>query len=256
MVRWARLGGSIAVLGAMVISPNGHAAASDEAPPIDEQVLAAIRAEIPEYDQGELDLDQANDDFDRLVTLLSQSTTVASFGDGSQLTGFCGGYAYSYDQDGKLLDAALDVGDDGPPIDLLDGVQAFTSGNSFQVDTQGVVAYFGFSPQTGDGPLEHSWFIKTSRITLADGSDPNTPLDNREAGRIDLRDELPVAFSAKIKVEGEMTSSNQPPCIGRGHVDFIGNGLTGPVGLVALVLLGGGLLGLLLNARPTKTYKR
>ncbi len=255
MTRRARLGGIAALLGAMIISTYGHAAAGDDTP-LDDQVLAAIRVEIPEYDPGELDIDQANGDFDRLVTLLSQSTTVASFGDGSQLTGFCGGYAYSYDKDGKLLDAALDVGDDGPPIDLLDGVQAFTSGNSFQVDPQGVVAYFGFSPQTGDGPLDHSWFIKTSRVTLASGSDPNTPLNNREVGRIDLQDELPVAFSAKIKVEGELTSSNQPPCIGRGHVDFIGNGITGPVGLAALVLLGGGLLGLLLNARPTTTYKR
>jgi hypothetical protein len=50
---------------------------------------------------------------------------------------------WSYDGDGKLLDAAADLGDDSPPIDLLDKKQAFTSGNPFKVDTRGVVVYYG-----------------------------------------------------------------------------------------------------------------
>lgn len=241
---------------AVLVVAGGSARAGDEAPPpIDDQVLDEIRAGIPEGEPGEWDLVEGDGEFGRLVALLGQTTSVGDFGDGSQLTGMCGGYAYSYDENGKLIDAVVDIGDDGPPIDLIDGTQAFTSSNPFKVDTRGVVSYFGFSPQVGDGPLNHSWYVKTSGISLDKGGDPNTGMKNRNAGLVDLADDLPVKFSAKVKVEGEMTSANQPPCIGKGHVDFLGNGLTDPVGLGALALLGGGIFGLLFNARPARTWK-
>ena len=52
-----------------------------------------------------------------------------------------------------------------------------------------------------------------------------------------------------------MMSETQPDCIGKGHVKFIGNGLTDPVGLAGVALLGGGIFGLLFNARPAYTYR-
>jgi hypothetical protein len=256
MFRWKRLGGSIALAGAIMVVTGGSARAGDVAPvSVDDQILDQIRADIPEGEPGEWDLVEGDGEFGRLVALLGQTTNVAEFGDGSQLSGVCGGYAYSYDNNGNLIDAAVDLGDDDPPIDLLDGGQAFTSSNPFKVDTRGVVTYFGFSPQVGDGPLNHTWYVKTSGISLDEGGDPNSNLKNRNAGLVDLDNDLPVKFSAKVKVEGQMTSDNQPPCIGKGHVEFLGNGLTDPVGLGALALLGGGIFGLLFNARPARTWK-
>ena len=80
-------------------------------------------------------------------------------------------------------------------------------------------------------------------------------LKNRNAGIVDLDKDLPVKFTADIKVEGHMMSDNQPDCFGKGHVSVEGDGLTDPVGLAGLALLGGGIFGLLFNARPAMTYK-
>lgn len=222
---------------------------------IEGEDLAGLRALIPEGYPGEYDLTAASAEFGQLASLYGQSTNVANFGDGSQLTGLCGGWAYSYDKNGVILDAAFDVGDDFPPIDLLDGVQAFTSSNPFRVDPRGVVIYYGFSPEAGDGPLNHEWYIKTSGISLDKGGDPNELLKNRNTGLVDLGNDLPVKFTAKVKVEGHMMSETQPDCFGKGHVSVEGDGLTDPVGVAGLALLGGGILGLLFNARPATTYK-
>ena len=222
---------------------------------VDNGELDAIREGIPEGFPGKYDLTEAREEFGRLVTDFGQSTKVEDFGTGSTLEGVCGGWAYSYDENGDLLDAAFDLGDDDPPIDALSGEQAFTASNPFEVDTRGVVVYYGFSPEDGDGPREHRWFIKTSGVSLDSGGDPNPELKNRNVGIVDLAEDLPVKFTAVVKVEGEMTSQTQPDCIGQGYVKFIGNGLADPVGLAGLALLGGGFFGLLFNARPAYTYK-
>jgi hypothetical protein len=57
-------------------------------------------------------------------------------------------------------------------------------------------------------------------------------------------------------VTGHLTSSNIGNCDGKGHVEFMGNGLTDPVGIAAIALFAGGLLGLLFNARPAMTWKQ
>ncbi len=64
-----------------------------------------------------------------------------------------------------------------------------------------------------------------------------------------------MKFSANAKVTGELTSANIGDCVGEGNVEFIGNGLTDPVGIAAIALFAGGLLGLLFNARPAMTWK-
>jgi len=232
----------------LLFGATARAADEPPPPPFDE-----IQGMIPATEPADVDVDAVNDEFNALAALVAPTT--ADFGSGSTLTGQCGGLAYSYGENGDLIDAAIGLGNGSPPIDLVTGGQAFTSGNPFKVDTRGVVAYFGFMPQTGDGPMNHSWFIKTSGISLDSGGDPNTAGKNRNAGTVNLDDDLPVKFSAKVKVNGELTSDNLAPCVGEGYVEFIGNGLADPVGIAALALLGGGLIGLLFNARPAMTYK-
>ena len=245
---------ALSVLGALSLTPL--LAAPNAGAQSDNAALDALRAEVPEGDPGKFDLTEASEEFGRLVALYDQATTgVSDFGDGSELTGPCGGWAYSYDSNGDLLDAAMDVGNGDPPIDILDGGAAFTAGNPFRVDVRGLVQYFGFAPENGDGPRNHTWFVKTSGISLDKGGDPNTNLKNRNVGIVDLANDLPVKFSAKVRVEGEMVSDNLATCRGQGHIDFVGNGLTDPVGLAGLALLAGGLFGLLFNARPAITYK-
>jgi hypothetical protein len=216
----------------------------------------ALRALVPEGEPGDLDVTEGDALFRRIATEVGKSTAVADFGDGSELAGPCGGFAFSYDGDGKLIDAAADVGDDEGPIDLLDNKQAFTSGNPFKVDTRGVVAYFGFAPQSGDGPRNHSWTIKTAGVSLDSGGDNNGDGKNRNAGLVDLGKELPLTFSFKTKVSGELVSQNLAPCTGKGWVEFDGGFPLATVpGAVGGALLLGGLIGLLFNSRPAMTWK-
>ena len=252
-----RRSGQATVVGLVlvVMVSLGAAAVAQDGGSIDQDALDALREEIPEGFPGKYDLTEANEEFGRLVAAYGQSTEVPDFGTGSSLTGSCGGYAYSFDADGMLIDAAMDTGGGDPPIDVLDGVQAFTAANPFKVDTRGLVQYFGFFPRDGDGPEDHRWFIKTSGVSLDSGGDPNPQLKNRNSGIVDLAEDLPVKFSAIVRVSGEMTTKNIGMCAGKGHVEFIGNGLTDPVGLAGLALLGGGFFGLLFNSRPAYTYK-
>ncbi len=227
----------------------------DQAPLLDQAALDAIRELIPEGEPGEYDITEADAIFGEFAELAGFDHDVADFGDGSQLTGLCGGFAYSYDRDGRLLDAVADLGDDGPPIDLLDGDQAFTASNRFKVDTGGLVTYYGFMPRDGEGPLDHRWTISTAGVSVDSGGDPNTNGNNRNAGIVDLAEQLPVKFSANVTIDGSMRSENLPDCIGKGHVELIGDGLLDPAGLVGIGLLAGGLVGLLFNARPARTWK-
>ena len=217
---------------------------------------ALPRALVPEGEPGDLDVTQGDTIYQQIAAEVGKSTAVADFGDGSELSGPCGGFVWSYDGDGKLIDAVADLGNDSPPIDLLDNKQAFTSSNPFKVDTRGVVAYFGFAPQTGDGPREHSWTIKTAGVSLDSGGDENANAKNRNAGIVDLGEELPLGFSFKTQVSGELVSENLAPCLGDGWVEFDGGFPLATVpGIVGSVLLAGGLIGLLFNARPAMTWK-
>lgn len=238
-----------AAIGAIAL--GGSAFAQGSADPND-----ALRALVPEGEPGDLDVTQGDLIFKQIAAEVGKSTAVADFGDGSELAGPCGGFAWSYDGDGKLIDAAADLGTDTPPIDLLDNKQAFTSGNPFKVDTRGVVVYFGFAPQSGDGPRDHEWTIKTAGVSLDSGGDANGDAKNRNAGLVDLGEDLPVTFSFKTKVSGEMISQNLAPCTGNGWVEFDGGFPLATVpGIVGTIFLAGGLVGLLFNSRPAATWK-
>ena len=210
-----------------------------------------IGALDPEGESGDYDIEAAAAEFDALAAIaVAPGTTSGS----SKLTGPCGGYAHSYGEDGELIDSAIDLGDGSPPIDLMGGGQAFTSSNPFKVDTRGVVTYYGFMPQSGDGPKDHSWYIKTSGVSLDSGGHPNEAGDNRNVGIVNLGEDLPFAFSAKVQVSGQLTSDLEA-CVGEGYVEFIGGGLLSPLGITGLVLGLGAVAGLLFNARPAMTFK-
>jgi len=130
-----------------------HAGAGPPPIPLDDTVLDPTN--------GDIDIEEAAEEFDELEVLILASTDPSTFGSNSALTGPCGGVAFSYGENGEVIDAAIDLGDNSPPIDLTDGSQAFTSSNPFKVDTRGIVAYFGFMPKTGAGPMGHTWNINT-----------------------------------------------------------------------------------------------
>ncbi len=247
---------SLIVLGLLSLTfSSAVAAQGDSGDPND--ILTTL---IPPGEPGDLDIDEEDARFLEFVELFGENTDVADFGTGSKLTGPCGGQAFSYDGDGVLIDAAFDNGDDAPPVDLLESspdspVQAFTAGNPFRVASDGVVVYFGFYPRVGDGPLDHVWEITTEGISLDSGGDPNTGRNNRNAGIVDLAEQLPFDLAFKARIEGNIMS-NLAPCFGEGHVEFEGAFPLATVpGAVGTVTLLGGIFGLLFNARPAITWK-
>jgi hypothetical protein len=209
-------------------------------------------AGVPSSNPGAFEPDAATAEFDRVAAAVPAPTET---NDSSSLTGPCGGFAYSYDGGGVLIDAAIDLGDGAPPVDASSGGQAFTSDNPFVVDASGQVVYYGFAPRSGDGPQDHTYSIDVAGVNVASGGDPNPNLKNRETGVIDLAEELPISFSAKARVSGRMDSANLESCIGEGYVELRGNGLADPVGLASLAFLAIGLLGIVFNARPARTWR-
>ncbi len=95
----------------------GLAAAQDTPTPSNAD-LEALRQLVPEGFPGEYDLTKGDEEFGKLTALFDQNTIVTDFGDGSELSGVCGGWAYSYDSNGDLLDAVFDAGDNNPPVTL------------------------------------------------------------------------------------------------------------------------------------------
>jgi hypothetical protein len=182
-------------------------------------------------------------------------------GGGSKLAGDCLGMAMSFDGDGQLLDIAADLLPEQAPIDMIETqrqgepVQAFTKDNPFQVHVDGFVAYVGKAGDFGAGPLDHRWSISTFGQELDSGGDPNANLKNRNAGGVNLKDDLPAP--AKVnglwKIEGELTSANGITCDGSGYFETTG-GLPLAQGIGIAAIAGAGL-GALFNARPAKTWK-
>lgn len=224
------------------------ASAETNAPPDPSGNIGALD---PESENGDYDVEAADAEFEALAAIaLAPGSTSGS----SKLVGPCGGFAHSYGENGDLIDSAIDLGDGSPPIDLLDGGQAFTSSNPFKVDTRGVVTYYGFMPRVGEGPMDHNWSIDTAGVSFDSGGHPNDAGHNRNAGIVNLDDDLPVKFSAKVKISGEL-NSNLEQCAGEGYVEFIGDGLVSLIGAAGLLLMFGGIAGLLFNSRPAMTYK-
>lgn len=247
MTRWQwRLGavGLLTVAGAMVTAGTTAAQDTDGA-----EALAGL---LPD-DLDALSNDQVDVVIGDLYDLLGE--VPAATGGSSSLTGPCGGFAFSFDEDGNVIDAAFDLGDDAPPQDLIDGGQAFTSDNPFVVDTGGSIKYIGFAPRSAPGPKNHTYSLEVAGVEVASGGDPNDNEKNRNAGTIDVGDELPIETSLKFEAGGRMDAPEFESCVGEGHVELNGSGLFGPIGLVGIAITAVGLAGLFV-ARPARTWRQ
>jgi hypothetical protein len=241
MSKWRHMRrGLIGLVAAAAISgsPAGDVAA---APPIDPDSFPPAGEEL------------SDEAAEQLFNALGGVVATGPVSGSSSLTGVCGGVAFSYDSDGNLIDAAYDAGDDAPPIDLIDGGQAFTSDNRYKVDTNGTVNYFGFAPRSGDGPMDYDYELKVAGITVASEFEPNSAGNNRNGGTIDLASDLPFAFDALIDASGTLDGSFS--CAGEGKVEFVGNGLVSIPGGIGVLVLTVGLVGIFVNARPARTWK-
>jgi hypothetical protein len=244
MAKWKQLGRSIA-LAAAIVAVTGGSAGAGSAPPIDPSELETLAPPAG----TELDDEAAEQLFSALEGIAADES------DSSSLTGPCGGVAFSYDSDNQLIDAAYDAGDGAPPVDLIDGGQAFTSGNRFKVDTNGTVSYYGFAPRSGDGPMNYDYDLQAAGITVASEFEENSSGNNRNGGTIDIASDVPFPFDANIDASGTLTIDGVSYCAGAGKVEFIGNGLVSIPGGVGLLVLGVGLFGVFVNARPARTWK-
>jgi len=207
---------------------------------------------------GKYDLPEGELIVDGVVEDLS-SAPCPSGGDGSFLEGDCLGMAMSFDDQNRLIDIAADLNKPGAPVDMLESepgnlVQAFTKSNPFRVHVDGFVAYVGQLGETGAGPLEHRWKIETFGVELDSGGDPNPRGKNRNAGAVDLKNDLPAAakINGLFKITGDLNSLNNLMCDGGGFFETEG-GIPAAEGAGAVILLGAGL-GALFNARPARTW--
>ncbi len=199
------------------------------------------------------------------VTMAGDAAAAASgaVGGGSSLTGPCMGIALSFDGDGRLIDAAADFDPDGAPVDMFtyyesggtDVRAAFTAKNPFEVDVNGFVAYTGVAGAAGDGPRNHTWEITVFGQTLDSGGDANASGQNRNAGSLDLGEQLPAPakLNALFRIEGSMRADNGFACDGAGYLATTGGAPVLEVAGGVMVLIGG--LGAVFNARPARTWR-
>ena len=184
---------------------------------------------------------------------------------GSSLAGPCKGVVISYDDEGLSVDAMFDTGGSGPLMDVF-GNQKMTRSNPLEVDTRGVLVYYGSSQP--DTFHNHRWFLKAEGVFKDDGGDPNPRDKNRNAGSVDFGNLLPFPFTALVEASGawvdewgaeelpEMDAYPTPNCVGHGWVKFVGpNPLMTPPGVLAILLTAAGFTGVLFNARPALSWK-
>lgn len=188
-----------------------------------------------------------------LLDAARQATTDAGLepGGGSSLTGPCLGFALSLDESGTVIDGAADFDPAGPPVDLLDGGQAFTADNPYHVDFKGLVVYAG--SYTAGPPLDHSWHVEMYGTKLLDGGDDNPDGKAFSAGSVDLGDDVPLALrmNGLLKASGRFAPAELEACVGAAFVETAGGTpLAAGVGLILMVL---GAAGLAFGARPRKT---
>lgn len=257
---------SVAVVGLILLATlvgTGSVGAQTESPPPDEELAQEFQDEMQALldelgadgdpatllgDAGDLDLPPGDLVFVSVAT--TQTPVVES--DASSLAGPCTGMAVSFDGDGNVIDAASDFDPKAPPYDLVDGGQAFTASNPFEVDVNGYVVYAG---QATPAPLDHTWAIQVQGLSLDSGGDDNADAEDRNAGTVNLSEDLPTPakVNALFHIDGELTAADGFSCNGDGFIKTVGGApLLMALGLI-LLLCGG--LGALFNARPAKTWQ-
>ncbi len=199
---------------------------------------------------GDLDLPPGEPVFEGLVTA-AEDEPLPDGGD-SKLTGPCMGVALSFDDEGNLIDAAADFDDAGPPVDLIDGGQAFTAADPYQVHVNGWVVYGG---RADPPPINHTWWIRTLGLSVDAGGDDNPEGENRNAGSVDMASSLPgpAKVNALFYMDARMNADGGFRCDGSGYWATVGGfpAFEG-AGLVIMLLSG---LGLFFNARPARTWR-
>lgn len=246
---------------------TAHAGGDDggsDAPATDEELADDFQQELEELladagNDGEIpeiigepgDLDLPPGELVYLGVIDAVAAEDLPEGDGSQLAGPCMGLSMSFRGDGSVLDMAADFDEGAPPIDLIDGGQAFTASNPYEVDVDGYVAYAGVAEPA---PIDHTWAIRVQGLSLDSGGDDNPDEETRNAGTVNLADDLPAPakINALFAIDGEMNADGGFNCTGSGFIKTVG-GLPILGGLGLILLLAGGL-GALFNARPAKTW--
>ncbi|HEX9889200.1 MAG TPA: hypothetical protein VGA69_06955 [Nitriliruptorales bacterium] len=210
---------------------------------------------------GDLDVETGGQISAELKQSVERAEQLQESGEGGQVEGRCGGWVVSYDAEGNPIDGIFRDIDGGPIVDFTGGEAGLglgmTSSNPLVIDSEGQVVYYGeLENSAGEGPLNHTWAIKTGGISLDAGGDDNPDANNRNAGKANLGEQLPFPLTGTVKVTGSLTSENGADCEGTGFVKFIGPpGISTPVGIAGALFGGIGLIGLLLNARPAITWK-
>ncbi len=226
--------------------------------------------EVPRGEPGDRDITPENPLFLAPITQELESlglNTVVSISDSSKLLYDCGGMAMSFAEDGAMVDWAIGIpsGEGGGPtgqlVDIFGegdfGSRAFTKSNPFRFEH--TVVYFGRLPGSGDGPMDHTWSIKTAGVSLDSGGDDNPQGNNRNAGEVSV-DDIPGGSSLLptgiFPIKGELTSVNGPRCTAEGWVEFAtGNPLLNAASGVAALAGAAGVIGLLFNSRPAITWR-
>lgn len=279
MQRWRNLLLVLGLLG-LVVLPG--AAVAQEQPPVDlmQFIPEQFRADFADRnadgipDLGTLPPTGVAGIWDDKVGEVSDDQFLAAVSgsfaggdEGSALTGPCKGVVISYDAEGMSVDAMFDTGGPDPLMDIF-GNQKMTRSNPLEVDTRGVLVYYGSSqPETFH---DHRWFLKAAGVFKDDGGDPNPRDKNRNAGSVDFGSLLPFSFTALVEASGawvdgwgeaelpEMAAGAYPApnCVGHGWVKFVGpSPFLTPPGIVAALLAAAGFTGVLFNARPALSWK-
>ena len=175
---------------------------------------------------------------------------------GARLEGQCGGFALSFDDKGKLIDAAYrdPAAQSASPIRIWPasefGETVFDKDNPFKVHSAGDVIYRGTTVPVFQN---HNWEIN-STFALDTGGDDNPAGEQDNFGAVEVGETIPVRFTGLFKVDG-FIEDGEDRCEGSGWVEFVGPfpALT-PAGAVAAVFAAGGFAGILFNARPALTF--
>ena len=158
----------------------------------------------PDTGEVETDIEAFEAAYDEFQTAFpfDQSMT------GSEFVGPCGGFAFSFDDSEKLIDFAFDAGDADPPTDM-NGEVAFSKANPFLVHAAGTVFYFGFTEQPF---FNHMWDLGLQGIALDEGGDPNPRGKDRNAGILELDEQIPsaVRFTGLFKFGGKIDAGATP----------------------------------------------
>ena len=148
--------------------------------------------------------------------------------------------------------------DEGQVQGVINEGQVGSQSRPFRVDPKGSVDFL-FSTRPTVFQNNH-WAIYAQGIPVAllSGSDDN-PLDVDETGVVELGDvlqKLPFQIAGTFYVQGDLWGNNDTShCHGSGYVQLLGNPITTPIGILAVLLLALGGVGILFAVPYSTTWE-